>query len=132
VELSEQEPESDEDVEGPGRVEIVDSSTLIMKPCEIVTLSPQRSSSHSSSSDSSSSSNNSSEGELQTATDKSTLGGTSAHQASARSEDSEGSGSQFESDAYFVSTENPIDVAAELNALGAKLIGGLTIGEPSD
>lgn len=44
-----------------------------------------------------------------------------------RNEDSKGSSRQSESDAYFISLEDPIVIADKLNASWAKLIGGRTI-----
>jgi hypothetical protein len=82
LELNAQEPKSDEGAEELGRVEIVESSALTMKAREIVTLSPQRSSSCSPSSGSSSFSNNSGNRDLPTATGKSDPSGSSARQAS--------------------------------------------------
>jgi hypothetical protein len=121
-----QEPESDEDE--TGRVDVVASAALAAKPSEVVALSPQRSSSHSSSSSSSSSSTSGSEGENQINVGGSAAGAPSLRQAIAGKEDSEKSSSQAARDAYFVSQEDPASVAAELNALGAKLVGGCVLG----
>jgi hypothetical protein len=129
VEMSEQEPESDDETEGGGKIEVADSAALTVKPHETVMLRPHQSSSKSSSAGSSSSlSNDSDEKEQHASADKPVTDAPCARRASAVSEVSEGGGSQSESDAYFVSQEDPAAVDAELNASGAKLIGGRILG----
>jgi hypothetical protein len=127
--MSEQEPESDDEMEGGGKIEVADSAALTVKPHKTVMLRPRQSSSESSSAGSSSSlSNDSDKKEQHASADKPVTDAPCARRASAVSEVSEGGGSQSESDAYFVSQEDPAAVDAELNASGAKLIGGRILG----
>jgi hypothetical protein len=129
VEMSEQEPESDDGTEGGEKIKVADSAALTVKPHETIMLHPRQSSSESSSAGSSSSlSNDSDEKEQHASADKPVTDAPSARRASAVSEVSEGGSSQSESDAYFVSQEDPAAVDAELNASGAKLISGRILG----
>jgi hypothetical protein len=94
VEMSEQEPESDDEMEGGGKIEVADSAALTVKPHETVMLRPRQSSSESSSAGSSSSlSNDSDEKEQHASADKPVTDAPCARRASAVSEVSEGGGS---------------------------------------
>jgi hypothetical protein len=87
-------------------VDIVDSSALTVKPRETVASSPQPSYSHSTSSGSSSSSASSGEGESQTNAEKYAAAARTSPRVPTVNEELEGSSSQFESDAFFVSQED--------------------------
>ncbi|PUZ46068.1 hypothetical protein GQ55_7G018000 [Panicum hallii var. hallii] len=104
MEMSKQEPKSDDGTEGGGKIEVADSAALTAKPHETVMLSARQSSSGSLSAGSSSSlSNDSYEKEQQASADKPTTDVPSAHWASVIGKVSKGGGSQSESDAYFMS-----------------------------
>jgi hypothetical protein len=104
MEMSKQEPKSDDGTEGGGKIEVADSTTLTAKPHETVMLSARQSSLGSSSAGSSSSSSNDSyEKEQQASADKPATDVPNARWASVIGRVSKGGGSQSESDAYFMS-----------------------------